>query len=170
MASPSIPSAPIRFDIVDSRTGAVVGTAKTRAGATRSVDRRDNAFGGYRYSVRPIYAALAVAAALVPGQASAAPWAPELVRLESPIENAATLGGLVGLYIVAAAALVVACTALATWCAEGGSVSDFLPSVSWPSLPALPRVSRKLVGGLRFVKVGRLSLSWCIARDARPYR
>lgn len=46
----------IRFDIVDRQTGRVVGTAKTRTGARRSVDRRDNAYGGYRYSARPVYA------------------------------------------------------------------------------------------------------------------
>jgi hypothetical protein len=37
------------FVIVDSHTGRVVGQAKTRAAASRSVDRRDNAYGGYRY-------------------------------------------------------------------------------------------------------------------------
>ena len=46
----------IRFDIVDRQTGRVVSTAKTRAGARRAVDRRDNAYGRYRYSARPVYA------------------------------------------------------------------------------------------------------------------
>jgi hypothetical protein len=40
------------FQIIDSRTGAVVGTAKTISGARRSVDRRDNAFGAVRYAIR----------------------------------------------------------------------------------------------------------------------
>lgn len=46
---------PIRFDIVDRHTGKVVATAKTRAGASRAVDRRDNAYGAYRYTARPVY-------------------------------------------------------------------------------------------------------------------
>ena len=37
------------FQIVDRHTGAVVATAKTRAGANRAVDKRDNAYGAYRY-------------------------------------------------------------------------------------------------------------------------
>lgn len=45
-----------RYDIVDKHTGAIVGKAKTRTGASRSVDRRDNAYGGYRYTARPVYA------------------------------------------------------------------------------------------------------------------
>ena len=47
---------PIRYDIVDQRTGKVVGTAKNRASASRSVDRKDLAFGACRYTARPIYA------------------------------------------------------------------------------------------------------------------
>lgn len=46
----------IRYDIVDKLTGAIVATAKTRKGATRAVDRRDNAYGAYRYSARPVFA------------------------------------------------------------------------------------------------------------------
>lgn len=46
---------PIRYEIVDKQTGRVVATAKTRAGADRAVDRRDNAYGAYRYSVRTIW-------------------------------------------------------------------------------------------------------------------
>lgn len=46
---------PIRYDIIDKQSGKVVGTAKTRAGATRSADRRDNQYGAYRYSVRAVY-------------------------------------------------------------------------------------------------------------------
>lgn len=47
--------APIRYDIIDSQTGKTVGTAKTRKAASRSVDRRDNAYGAYRYRAQPIY-------------------------------------------------------------------------------------------------------------------
>jgi hypothetical protein len=43
------------FEIVDKQTGKVVATAKTRAGARRAVDRRDNAWGGYRYISRTVY-------------------------------------------------------------------------------------------------------------------
>lgn len=50
---------PIRYDIIDRHTGAVVGTAMTRKGASRSVDRRDNEYGAYRYYAKPIYAPLA---------------------------------------------------------------------------------------------------------------
>jgi hypothetical protein len=45
----------IRYDIIDNHTKQVVGTAKTHRAASRSVDRRDNAYGSYRYSVRTIY-------------------------------------------------------------------------------------------------------------------
>lgn len=45
----------IGYDIIDRQTKAVVGHAKTRAGATRSVDRRDNEYGGYRFSAQPVY-------------------------------------------------------------------------------------------------------------------
>ena len=47
---------PIRYDIIDRHTGAKVGEAKTRAGATRSVDKRDNKNGGYRFSAQPVWA------------------------------------------------------------------------------------------------------------------
>lgn len=47
---------PIRYDIRDNKTGRIVGTAKTRAGATASVNRRDNAYGGYRFVAVPVYA------------------------------------------------------------------------------------------------------------------
>jgi hypothetical protein len=49
-------SAPTHFEIVDKQTGAVVGTAKTRKSASRAVDRRDNAYGAYRYFARSVYA------------------------------------------------------------------------------------------------------------------
>lgn len=46
---------PIRFDIIDGQTGFKVGEAKTRAGARRSVDKRDNAYGAYRYRAVAVY-------------------------------------------------------------------------------------------------------------------
>ena len=51
-----IETMPIRYDIIDKVSGAIVATAKTRKGASKAVDRRDNAYGAYRYSARPIYA------------------------------------------------------------------------------------------------------------------
>ena len=45
----------IRFDIIDRHTGKIVTTALTRAGASRAVDRRDNAYGAYRFHAKPIY-------------------------------------------------------------------------------------------------------------------
>ena len=46
---------PIRYDIIDSHTGAKVGECKTRRRATASVDRRDNAYGAYRFRAVAIY-------------------------------------------------------------------------------------------------------------------
>ncbi len=46
---------PTHYAIVDGQTGAIVATAKTRAGASRAVDRRDNAYGAYRYRAQPVY-------------------------------------------------------------------------------------------------------------------
>lgn len=40
------------YVVVDSRTGAVVARCKTLNGARRSVDRRDNEYGGYRFRAR----------------------------------------------------------------------------------------------------------------------
>ena len=37
------------YDIIDRHTGKVVGHCKTLARALASVDRRDNAYGAYRY-------------------------------------------------------------------------------------------------------------------------
>lgn len=45
-----------QYEIIDRQTGRVVGTAKTLQGARRSVDRRDNAYGAYRYFHRRIEA------------------------------------------------------------------------------------------------------------------
>ncbi len=30
-------------------------------------------------------------------------------------------------------------------------------------------ISTRRVGGLRFVKIGRLCLSWCVTREFRPF-
>jgi hypothetical protein len=40
------------FVVVDRRTGAIVARCKTREGALRSVDRRDNEYGAYRFYAR----------------------------------------------------------------------------------------------------------------------
>lgn len=42
------------YEIIDRKTGHRVGTAKTLKAALRSVDRRDNEYGGYRFSHRRI--------------------------------------------------------------------------------------------------------------------
>ena len=47
---------PIRYDIIDTQTRRIVGQAKTRAAANRSVDRRDNQYGAYRYRAVAVYA------------------------------------------------------------------------------------------------------------------
>lgn len=44
----------IMYEIVDRKTGQVVSRCKTLAGARRSVDRRDNAYGAYRYMARKV--------------------------------------------------------------------------------------------------------------------
>lgn len=49
-------ASPIKFDIIDRQTGQKVGEAKTRAGARKAVDRRDSAYGGYRFIAKPIWA------------------------------------------------------------------------------------------------------------------
>lgn len=46
---------PVRYDIIDRQTGQIVGSCLTAISAHRSVDRRDNAYGAYRYSPRPVY-------------------------------------------------------------------------------------------------------------------
>lgn len=40
------------YVVIDRRTGAIVARCKTRAGASRAVDRRDNEYGGYRFFAR----------------------------------------------------------------------------------------------------------------------
>lgn len=42
------------YEIVDRHTGLVVGKAKTLSAARRSVDKRDLAYGAYRYFARRI--------------------------------------------------------------------------------------------------------------------
>lgn len=44
----------------------------------------------------------------------------------------------------------------------------FLHAVSDEAILAALRVSYRKVGGLRFLKIGRLSLSVCVARSYRP--
>lgn len=45
----------VGYKIIDRQTGFKVGSAKTAKGARRSVDRRDNEYGAYRYSAQPVY-------------------------------------------------------------------------------------------------------------------
>jgi hypothetical protein len=46
------------YEIIDRHAGnKVVGKAKTLKAAIRSVDRRDNAYGGYRYQHRKVQVA-----------------------------------------------------------------------------------------------------------------
>lgn len=45
----------IGYKIIDGQTGFKVGSAKTIAGARRSVDKRDNEYGAYRYRAVPMY-------------------------------------------------------------------------------------------------------------------
>lgn len=40
------------YEIFDRVTGEVVATTKTKAGARRVADRRDRAYGCYRYAIR----------------------------------------------------------------------------------------------------------------------
>lgn len=47
---------PLYYEIIDSQTKAVVGKARTAVAAKKSVDRRDNAYGGYRFRYKPVYA------------------------------------------------------------------------------------------------------------------
>lgn len=48
---------PTHYNIVDTHTGRIVAKAKTRASASRAVDRRDNEYGAYRYRAVPVYSA-----------------------------------------------------------------------------------------------------------------
>ena len=40
----------VRYDVVDRQTRKVVGSFKSGSRATAMVDRKDNAYGAYRYS------------------------------------------------------------------------------------------------------------------------
>lgn len=42
------------YEIIDTHTKQVVGRCKTLRSAIRSVDRRDNAYGAYRYTHRKV--------------------------------------------------------------------------------------------------------------------
>jgi len=42
------------YEIIDRHTGRVVGKASTLHSAIRAVDRRDNAYGAYRYYHRKV--------------------------------------------------------------------------------------------------------------------
>jgi hypothetical protein len=44
----------MKYEVIDRQTGRVVAKAKTLRGAIRAVDRRDNAYGAYRYQWRHI--------------------------------------------------------------------------------------------------------------------
>lgn len=44
------------FQVIDRQTGRIVGTYKNRNRARTQVDKLDNAYGAYRYSVRTIFA------------------------------------------------------------------------------------------------------------------
>jgi hypothetical protein len=49
----TVPIAP-QWEVVDRQTGIVVSSGLTQKGARRSVDKRDNAYGGYRFHARPM--------------------------------------------------------------------------------------------------------------------
>ena len=44
------------YRVIDNHTGIVMGTYKTRKGASRRQDALDNEYGGYRYGVEKIQA------------------------------------------------------------------------------------------------------------------
>lgn len=46
---------PSRYDIYNTRTGKVVGKAKSLIGSRRAVDRRDNDYGAYAHRAIPVY-------------------------------------------------------------------------------------------------------------------
>lgn len=52
MTTATTTQATFGYVVIDRRTGAIVSRAKTRAGANRAVDRRDNEYGGYRFYAR----------------------------------------------------------------------------------------------------------------------
>lgn len=42
----------MQYQVIDRHTQIVIGTYKTRSRASNKVDKLDNAYGGYRYSVK----------------------------------------------------------------------------------------------------------------------
>ena len=44
------------YNVIDRKTGVIMGTFKTLKGATRKSDALDNEYGGYRYGVEKIQA------------------------------------------------------------------------------------------------------------------
>lgn len=46
---------PIRYDVIDIQTKKVVKSCKTRNGATRTADNRDQKYGAVKHIVKPIY-------------------------------------------------------------------------------------------------------------------
>lgn len=42
------------FQVINTRSGAIVGTYSTKQRARNAVDRKDNAYGGYVHSVREV--------------------------------------------------------------------------------------------------------------------
>jgi hypothetical protein len=45
-----------RYEVVDIQTGQVVARCRSRSGALRAADRRDNEYGAVRYVVRTVRA------------------------------------------------------------------------------------------------------------------
>lgn len=77
-----------------------------------------------------------------------------------------------GAIILPSAFAVAACAFALTAYSETGPWFHLPALPRLPSLrrPALPTISTKRVGGLRFVKVGRLTMSFCLAKSAAPLR
>jgi len=48
--------APLYVNIIDKQTGLIIATRKTLKAARSLVDKKDNEYGAYRYSARPVYA------------------------------------------------------------------------------------------------------------------
>ncbi len=46
---------PVRYDIHNYKTETLVGSAKTKHGAYRSVERNDMKYGGYAHRATPVY-------------------------------------------------------------------------------------------------------------------
>ena len=48
-------ASPVGYHIIDGHTKKIVGKARSSSRASQSVDKRDNAYGAYRYRRVPIY-------------------------------------------------------------------------------------------------------------------